>query len=147
MSHDLHEALNGLYDALAANSTLTNLLGDANQIYTERPRTPVSYPILTVIIPEDNPTVNLSGTGVWRPELEIGIQAKQTSKCREILGVLDDHFDIPRNRQTSIDSDNFSITLMRRTQAVYVGPIAVIGTDEEIHLLNSLWQLRIHKTS
>lgn len=147
MSHNLDEALIGLYDALAAESDLTDLLGGADQIYREPPTVKVTYPILIVIVPEDNPQIQFSGTGIWRPDLEIGIHAKKQSTCRAILGVLDEHFDIPRNRTAAIDSANFSISLMRRTNAVAMGPISLVDTDEPIHLINSLWQLRVHKTS
>lgn len=148
MSHDIDEALIGLRSSLAADSELTALLGDAAQIYREKePRTKVIYPILTIICDTDNPAIGNSGTGVWRPDVEIGIQAKHESTCRAIQGVLDANWNIPLNRQAAITTENFAITLMRRVNSIRIGPVGLIATDEQIHLITTLWQLRIHKTA
>lgn len=143
---NMDEALIGLRDVMVADNDLTALLGDAEQIYRERqPQKKVTYPILTLICDNDNPQIDVTGTGVFRPDLEIGIQAKRESTCRAIMAVLDE-YNIPLNRQ-QIATDNFAITLMRRTNSISLGPIALVNTDEQIHLLNTLWQLRIHKTT
>lgn len=147
MSHNIDEAMVGLRDALVGDSELTDLLGDADQIYREQqPGAVVSYPIITMIIENDNPETGLTATGVWRPDIEIGIQAKRESDCRKILGVLNANWNIPLNRKTPITTDNFAITLMRQTNSLHIGAIKQIGTDDRIHLINAFWQLRINKT-
>lgn len=141
---DHSEIWKALRVAMTGDATLVAMLDSADQIWRQAPDGPISYPAIEIRVSDDRPQDQISGTGVWRPNLEIHVYAETFDICRQIIGRLDEQFTIPENRQ-QITSNSYRLTLLRRRNGIEVGTVRPVDSGKNIRHYASEWRCRINK--
>lgn len=144
VAHNLSEIVQKLRTVLLADGDLVALLGGADAIYVGRPHTKPAYPIIVLSMTASNPQGDGGFTGVWRPDLTLDLIAPGSIYPQlAIDGYLQENWSIPANRTASIESDNFSVDLLRHVNTMDSLEIRMTREDEPLLLIPSLWTSRI----
>lgn len=131
--------------AFLAESDLTDLLGSSDAMYREFPHIKVTYPILVFDMTSLAPQTQISGAGLYRPDVQLDIMVKNPYDAEDIFGVLEEKFSIPNERTATINSSNHVIDQMVWDDVFEVAQLRVVDTDERIRQFTSLFSLRIRR--
>lgn len=140
---DPSEIWKALRTALTGDATLVAMLDSADQIWRQSPDGPMAYPAIVLHVADDNPQAQISGTGVWRPQLELHVFATDYDTCRAIVHRIDEQFTIPENR-AEITSTNYRLTLLRRRNGIEVGTVRPIDSTQRIRQYTTEWHCRVN---
>lgn len=144
--NQLSEIFKALRTALLADGTLTALLGAADAIYFEDPRADLPFPCITIDVRELNPqNRNGSFTGIWRTDLQFNLFGVDPHVLTDMNAHLEAAWDIPRNRQLVIDSDNYRLTLLQHIGGGHVGTIRLLSTQRDLRHYASEWRCKVSK--
>lgn len=143
---DFAEVLTEIRRVKTADSTLTGLLGDANQIYRGRDiPASVTFPAIRMWLMDDAPNLEVSALGVYRPRLQIDIFAADPTVIDAIKDRMDQLLTIPHKRTDPINSSNFSVRqMLRRGPSLNVGTIDVQDSAGRfIQQVATEWDLKV----
>lgn len=143
---DFSEVLTEIRRVMTADSTLTGLLGDANQIYRGRDvPTSAKFPAIRLWMIDDAPNFDVSGYGDFRPRLQIDLIGPDPTKLDAIRTRLDELLTIPYKRSTVITSAGFTVRQMLRTgPSLNLGEIGIQdSTGRAVQHVATEWDLKV----
>jgi hypothetical protein len=136
---DLSELFATVGNLLVNDATLAALLGDAQQVYQDRPAIHATFPCLTLAIPHEGPQHELTGPGAFRPVWRIIAYGASQDALRGIMARLNDLLDIPRTVPSAMVGTAYKITSMRQVDGFQGPPFTNTNMNQEIQTLVSIW--------
>lgn len=142
----MDEIWKALRTALLTDSTLTALLGASDAIYYETQEAKLAFPCIVIDVRSLNPQhQNGSEPGLWRPDIQVNLFGIDRFVLDRIIARLESAWDIPRNRSTLIQSDNYQISAMRMLNGGHVGTVRSQQTEKPLKHFAAEWRLRINQ--
>lgn len=113
---DIAELWESLRVAMVADADLATV--GITAIYEGWPNTAeLPDPFMAWSIQGNRPTLDDS-VGLSRATIELSINASTLDKCREIRGIIESAWDIPRTRSAEVESTNYRLTELRVVNSV-----------------------------
>lgn len=147
MAASLDEIFDQLVSDLLADTTLTGLLGDTDQIFGQFPGIKPKPPFIVVSFDPLGPQTELSGTGVYRPISQWDIVAATLKEQEQIFSHLEDQWTIPNNKSTPVTSTNYRIELLEFRDTLPIRPPRQLETDQQLRQKALTVAMRIVRTT
>ena len=141
---DLSEAWKAIADKLAADSTLTDLLGGVTEIYVGREISrEITPPSIRLWCLDDGLNGKSSVYGYFEPRLQIDIFAVTVREQEQIKSRLDVLLEIPRSVPAGMTVSGFDLKSMRRVSGMHVGKINIKSTGVLVQHMATEWNLKL----
>lgn len=142
---ELSEVVKAMRDALVADSSLTALLASATSVYHGWPEDAVDFPIVTLKILRLNPDTSIARSGMYQPEWDLQVFAISKYDVLDIVGYLDNNWNIPGEHAAAIDAANYSIRRFRIGEATDLPRLQMVDTGEWIDGMSCACRSQVHQ--
>jgi len=119
-----------MINEMDGDSEITDVIGSSN-IHRSNPSVKLSFPALIIDVTL-GVVSELSGIGLYRPQLTFNVYSADHDDADEIMRALEVGWQIPHNRPAGIETSNYKITQMRFENLIEVGRAEVISTAQVV---------------
>lgn len=143
---DLAEVWKAIADVIAADSDVLTIFGGSasGRVVYDESKAPkdFSFPFIRLLLVNDGLDTFTTGSGNYRPRLQIDIFGPRGSENEALRARLDALLWIPIKRPAGITTTNFRIREMRRTNAVRLETQLEHNGQRVVQLMTD-WNLKI----